>query len=239
MDFTFCMYGPRGPITEGIQNDYPWAAQLRSSWKIRCTLREGERDNMGQIDILIVGDSIAGAYSPLVAEMLADRGFVVEQVYAGDSAAVLTGLAEWLDGKSPGLIQFNCGLHDARFFTYSQAYQQPINCYQVHLRGIVRWLKERTQARLLWASTTPVITERITLDYLRFPKDILAYNAVAQMVMHEAGIPINDLHGALTAASISDCISADGVHMTGRGNSVLAEAVADGILTYLHRSPAH
>ena len=97
----------------------------------------------------------------------------------------------------------------------------------------MKWLQANAQARLLWASTTPVITERITLDYLRFPADILTYNAVAKMVMDEASIPINDLHAALAADAIPDCISADGVHMTERGNRLLAETVAGGILAQL------
>jgi lysophospholipase L1-like esterase len=180
-------------------------------------------------NVLIIGDSISGVYAPLVKDILAGEAISIERIHAGDSAAILTGLGEWLPGKSPDLIQFNCGLHDARFFTYSQAYQQPINCYQTHLRGVVKWLKRNTRARLLWATTTPVITERITLDYLRFQSDIHAYNAAAQTIMEEAGIPISDLHAALDADSLPDCICDDGVHMTERGNSILAAIVAAGI----------
>ena len=197
------------------------------------TKRRMRETGLSALKVLIIGDSIAGAYTPLVRERLAGQEIQIEQVYAGDSAAILTGLGEWLPGKSPDLIQFNCGLHDARFFVYSRAYQQPLNCYQVHLRGVVKWLRANTGARLLWVSTTPVITERITLDYLRLPADILAYNAVAKMVMDEAGIPINDLHAALAADLIPECLSADGVHMTERGNRLLAETVAGGILAHL------
>ena len=188
---------------------------------------------MSTRNIIIIGDSISGGYAPLVKEALAGQDILVEQIYGGDSAALLTGLGEWLPGKSPDLIQFNCGLHDARFFKYSQAYQQPINCYQTHLRGVVKWLKTNTKARLLWASTTPVVTERIALDYVRYLADVLAYNAVAKMIMDEAGIPINDLFAALQADSIPDDIGADGVHMSARGNGVLAQGVVRGILAHL------
>lgn len=183
--------------------------------------------------VLIIGDSISESYTPGVKGLLVGRDVQIKQIYGGDSAGILTGLSEWLPGSTPDLIQFNCGLHDARFFAYSQAYQQPINCYQVHLRGVVKWLKANTRATLLWASTTPVITERIHWDYVRYPADILAYNAVARSIMDEAGIPINDLHAALCADSVPDCIREDGVHMTERGNAVLALAVAQGILSCL------
>ncbi len=188
---------------------------------------------MSHKSVLIIGDSISGGYAPRVKEVLAAEAILVEQVYAGDSAAILTGLGEWLRDRTPDLIQFNCGLHDARFFKYSQAYQQPINCYQTHLRGVVKWLKRNAGDRLLWASTTSVITERIQLDYVRFPADIHAYNAVAQTVMEEAGIPINDLHAALDADSLPDCICDDGVHMTERGYQRLAAAVIAGIRAHL------
>lgn len=183
--------------------------------------------------VFIIGDSISNYYTPLVKERLAQRGLAVEWFFGGCSAQLLAGLPEWIPGRYPTLIQFNCGLHDARFFRYSQAYQQPIGNYQCHLRGIVKWLRAHTPANLLWAGTTPVISERITLDYVRFEADILAYNAVAQSVMEEAGIPILDLHAYIMADSVGDCLSQDGVHMTERGNPVLVGAVARGILAAL------
>lgn len=191
---------------------------------------------MNSKNVIIIGDSISMGYTPLVKDLLRDHDIEIERVGGGDSAGILVGLSEWLAGKSPDLIQFNCGLHDARFFRYSQAYQQPIANYEAHLRGIVKWLKENTTSRLLWATTTPVITERITLDYIRYPADILAYNAVAKAIMDEAQIPINDLYAALAADSISDCLGPDGVHMTERGNAVLAGAVARAILAMLDKN---
>ena len=198
-------------------------------------MRESEeegRSGMAQT-AFIIGDSISNCYTPLVKERLASRGLAVEWFYGGCSAQLLAGLSEWIPGSYPTLIQFNCGLHDARFFRYSQTYQQPIDNYQCHLRGIVKWLRTHTPANLLWASTTPVISERIMLDYVRFETDILAYNAVARSIMEEAGIPILDLHADIMADSVADCLSQDGVHMTERGNAVLVEAVEHGILAVL------
>ncbi len=179
--------------------------------------------------VAIIGDSISYYYTPVVKELLAGKDLVVERVGGGDSAALLTGLPEWLGSRSVDLVQFNCGLHDARFFRSAQAYQQPLNSYHVLLRGVVKWLQANTHAKLLWASTTPVLTERIKSEYVRFAEDIVRYNTVAKTIMDEAGIPINDLHAAVLDDSAEECLGEDGVHMAPRGNRVLAEAVTRGI----------
>jgi len=204
--------------------------------------------------VVIIGDSISDGYTPLVRELLGAKEIVIAQHFAGDSAQLLAGLPQvtpvptpvglrqcprrgcksnppcgWVAG-SPELIQFNCGLHDARFYRASRTYQQPIADYDSNLRRIVAWLQAHTRAGLLWASTTPVITERITVEYVRYPADIITYNAVAAEIMGAAHIPINDLYAVIASDSISDCLSEDGVHMTERGNALLAEAVARAIL---------
>ena len=179
--------------------------------------------------VLIIGDSISGYYLPHVQALLPGDTFTINHRFGGCSAQVLACLPECVPGAELSLVQFNSGLHDARFFRSSQAYQQPIGNYAAHLRGIIRWLRSHTNARLLWVSTTPVITERIKAEYVRYERDIEAYNAVAARIMEEAGIPVADLYGAVMADSVADCLSEDGVHMTERGNLILARAVADGI----------
>jgi acyl-CoA thioesterase-1 len=182
--------------------------------------------------VVIIGDSISDGYTPLVRGLLSDSEIIVEQYYAGDSAQLLAGLPQWVAG-SPDLIQFNCGLHDARYYPTSRIYQQTSADYESNLRQIVAWLRTHRRARLLWASTTPVITERITIEYVRYPADIIANNAVASQIMAAAHIPINDLYAVIGAHSIADCISDDGVHMTERGNVLLAQAVARAVLDLL------
>jgi lysophospholipase L1-like esterase len=156
-------------------------------------------------------------------------GIATEWFSGGSSAQLLAGLPEWMPGKQPDLIQFNCGLHDARYFGIAGTYQQPIGNYELLLRGIVRWLQANTDASLVWASTTPVIADRITLEYRRSAEDVLAYNAVAKSIMDEAGVPIVDLHAVIDGEGATENISADGVHMTDTGYAVLAEAVSVGI----------
>jgi len=177
----------------------------------------------------IIGDSISEGYRRQAAESLLGVGIATEWFFGGSSAQLLAGLPEWMPGKQPDLIQFNCGLHDARYFDIARTYQQQIGNYELLLGGIVRWLQANTDAGLVWATTTPVIAERITLEYRRSAEDVLAYNAVAADIMRDAGIPILDLHAVIDGDGAADYISADGVHMTDSGYAVLAEAVSAGI----------
>lgn len=181
----------------------------------------------------VIGDSISEGYRLQAAESLGSVGIATEWFFGGSSAQLLAGLPEWMPGKQPDLIQFNCGLHDARYFEIAQTYQQPIGNYELLLGGIVRWLQANTDAELVWASTTPVIEARITLEYRRSAEDVLAYNAVAAEIMSGAGVPILDLNAVIDGEGATEKISADGVHMTDTGYAALAEAVSAGIMERL------
>jgi len=156
---------------------------------------------------------------------------------------VLAGLAEWVaPGQSPDVIHFNCGLHDSRYFKIAGTYQQPLANYTALLRGAVDWLKSNTDAQLVWATITPVITDRLVaywtaraargelkVEHFRYTDDIASYNKAAREIMEAAGVAINDLHAIVQLASTEELIADDGVHMTEKGTRLLAEAVADAI----------
>ena len=192
---------------------------------------------------LLIGDSISNGYRELAGELLSEQGVAVEWHSGGSSAQVLAGLGEWIDvGRGPDVVHFNCGLHDSRYFRIADAYQQPLANYEALLSGIVRWLQANTSAQLVWATTTPVIGERIEayfernptkVGYLRRPDDIAAYNDAAAAIMAAAGVPVNDLYAVVKGGSPEDCLADDGVHMTAYGYELLARAVADGIRAHL------
>ena len=192
--------------------------------------------------VLLLGDSISNGYRQLVGELLAESDITVEWSFGGSSAQMLSGLGEWIDPRrSPDVVHFNCGLHDARYFTVARTYQQPLANYKALLSGIVEWLRTNTSAKLVWASTTPVNTERLKdyfkrnptkVEYLRFTDDITAYNEAARAIMEAASIPINDLHAVIRSAT-NECHVDDGVHMAERGYELLARAVADTVRTHL------
>src|SRR5438067_1279009 len=155
--------------------------------------------------VIIIGDSISIAYTPLVQARLADQNIAIENFAGGDSSQLLAGLPGWIEGKQPDLIQFNCGLHDLRIRLDRSHwyYQQPRDTYADNLRRIVTYLQTHAPrpTHLLWATTTPVITERIPVrNNVRTMTDVEAYNAAAKSIMDETGILVLDLFATILAA---------------------------------------
>ena len=182
--------------------------------------------------VILVGDSICHGYTPGVQLRLAAPEIEVERIGSGDSAQALENLRTAELGDDVAVVHFNCGLHDLRWYEATESHQQELPAYETNLRGIVALLQDRTSARLIWASITPVIESRTTgpgCKFLRFERDVDAYNAVATRLMQEAGLPIDGLHAVVDQRGREACIVPDGVHMTDPGNAALADAVADAI----------
>lgn len=184
--------------------------------------------------VLIIGDSITmkGGYFPGLVERLGDDYKVVHNPgNGGDSAKVRANLESWVTAASPDIIHFNCGLHDLKYDRAKKTNQQPPEVYEQNLRAIVAWLKANTDARLMFALTTPVNEDlhRANKPFDRRVADVDAYNEIARRVMRENGIPINDLHRVIVEAGPDTCLVRDGVHMNEKGNALLADAVAAAI----------
>ena len=106
--------------------------------------------------------------------------------------------------------------------------------YERNLDQLVQRLKQ-TGARLVWASTTPVPEGKLKTP--RRPEDVPQYNEAARRVMAKHRVPINDLHAFVLPQLSSIQISND-VHFTRLGSAVLAQPVAEAILTALKNAAA-
>lgn len=182
---------------------------------------------------ILIGDSICMGYRALVQQRLLGKVNILGiPGNGGDSTQILGNLDEWMINRGADLIHFNCGLHDLKFEPSTKTYQQPLEVYEANLRKIMVRLQKETTARLVWATTTPVIDERhnAVKPFDRYQRDVEAYNRVATAIMTDAGIAIDDLHGAIQNDDIGACLGADGVHMTERGNKVLTDAVCTFML---------
>ena len=185
--------------------------------------------------VALIGDSIRIGYAPVVAELLAGEARILSQEpNGGDSGRVLEHLDAWAIADRPAVVHFNCGLHDLKRSRAGDVYQVPLDRYEANLRRIVARLRGETDARLVFASTTPILDERharrggsTPIDFNRFEADVRRYNEVALTVMAEAGVPVNDLHRVVAAAGLEATMREDGTHYTPEGNALLARAVAD------------
>ena len=184
--------------------------------------------------VALIGDSIRIGYAPLVAELLADEARILSQEpNGGDSGRVLEHLDEWAIRDRPAVVHFNCGLHDLKCSRADGTYQVPLAQYEANLRRIVERLREGTDARLIFATTTPILDERharrggsTPIEFNRFEADVRRYNEVAHAVMAAANVPVNDLHQVVVAAGPEATMREDGTHYTPEGNALLARAVA-------------
>lgn len=180
--------------------------------------------------VLLIGDSISIGYTPAVREMLAG----VANVHripdnGGPTRRGLAQLDAWLGTGRWDVIHFNFGLHDLKRDD-SDHVQVPIAEYEQNLRVLIARLRA-TKAKLVFATTTPVPGRTSN----RRQEDVVAYNAVALRLMHEAGIPVDDLH-AFALPRLAAIQRPANVHYTDAGYRELAGPVTEAIRVRLpHR----
>jgi len=124
-------------------------------------------------------------------------------------------------------------------FKNSGQFQVPPDQYEANLRTIVERIRSQTQARVLFATTTPIVDERAAAtraqaEYALLESSVEQYNAIAQRVMRELAVPLDDLHAVFPdAASRRQTLGPDGVHFTAAAQSALAKAVAAAVAEHL------
>jgi dienelactone hydrolase/lysophospholipase L1-like esterase len=187
--------------------------------------------------VVLIGDSIRMGYAPLVAKHFEGKAVVISpKPNGGDSGNLLKNLEEWAVREQPAVIHFNCGLHDLKLAKKDSTYQVPLDRYEANLRAIVARLRKGTSAGLVFASTTPILDDRHAkrgAGFDRFEADVGRYNAAAERVMKELGVPVHDLHWVVTQGGPEKMLGKDGTHYTPAANGRLAEAVVDCIQRHL------
>lgn len=200
---------------------------------------DAENPNLPRV--MLIGDSISVGYTDGVREELAGKANVYRvQGNAGPSSSGVQQVDKWI-ASSTGrwdVIHFNFGLHDVKLGTggkdnrpypTADGHQVPAADYERNLREIVTKLK-RTGATLIWCSTTPIPQGK--LNPPRQPGDEVTYNQIAQKVMTENGVVINDLQAAALSQKPGIQLPAN-VHFTKEGSAVLAKHVAASIKAVL------
>ncbi|MDQ7094031.1 SGNH/GDSL hydrolase family protein [Desulfosporosinus sp. PR] len=180
--------------------------------------------------VVALGDSISIHYSPFLKDMISSR-FEYRQkrqvgdafkdldqpkgANAGDSNLVLEYLRdEDKKGESYDILLINCGLHDIRVERRTHQIQTGKKQYLDNLNRICEVALKMSQ-RVFWISTTPVV-DRIhnhrAEGFLRYGKDVVSYNNLAEIVMDNYQISIFDLFSF--TKSLGTDIYYDHVHFT-------------------------
>lgn len=180
--------------------------------------------------VLLIGDSISMGYTLPVRELL--RGKANVHRPPTNCSATSTGLQSlkaWLGNGPWEVIHFNFGLHDLKLPPEGIRHATP-ETYEKNLRELVRRL-QATGAKLIWASTTPVPNGGVLAPNRRFGS-VDQYNAIAEKVMRENGVAIDDLNAAITP-SVAEMQQPNDVHFKPEGSARLASYVAASISSAL------
>jgi lysophospholipase L1-like esterase len=190
--------------------------------------------------VLLLGDSISLGYTEHVRTALQDKADVSRPgENCQHTGHGLKRIKTWLGTEKWDVIHFNWGIWDthmlddkgtpirdeARFPGKLHIRHTPEQ-YRENLTTLVEIL-EGTGAKLVWASTTPIMYR----SGERF-EDIPKYNAIAAELMRARGIAINDLY-ALVLPSAKQWQTGDRVHFTKTGSEKLAAQVSESILAAL------
>lgn len=189
--------------------------------------------------ILIIGDSISIGYTPFVKENLASKAAVFHN--PGNAQHTGTGLKkieEWIGSEKWDIIQFNWGLWDLCYRHPDSKVQgnrdkengeitYTIDEYASNLDSIVTILKTKTEAKLIFVTTTYVPENEAG----RFKNDAIKYNDAAKKIMKKYSIIVNDMYEKSIPIHKKYGKGLDDVHYSNQGYEKLSELVTNFLKT--------
>lgn len=178
--------------------------------------------------VLLVGDSITRGYFAEVEKALAGKACCarlttskcVSDPSFPDEVQLL------LKQYRFAVIHFNNGLHGWGYT--EQQYKDGL------LRLMETFENHASDAKLVWATTTPVRESGDLPSVSEQTERVRARNKIAAEIMKERDIPTNDLYGLVEQHP--DWHSGDGVHFNEKGKEAQGAAVAESVLKYLPES---
>jgi GDSL-like Lipase/Acylhydrolase family len=191
---------------------------------IRLWLPNVNKKDLPQV--LLLGDSITQAYYEDVAADLKGKayvGYLTSSLSVGDPMLPQQ-IALVLKNYRFDAIHFNNGLHGKDYTEqeYARYFPQFVKTIQSNAKG----------AKLIWTSSTPVRTGKGMSEFAPFTKRVAARNKIAADYVHKAGIPIDDLYGAVLNHP-EYYLGVDGTHPNPQGRAAEARDVSASILKVL------
>lgn len=188
-------------------------------------------DVSGLPRVLLIGDSISIGYTAPVRELLKGKANVHRiPANGGPTKNGLARIDQWLGKSKWDVIHFNWGIHDLKYMPDGQRQVEPAD-YEKNLRALVAKMKA-TGAKLIWATITPIPSGEL-VPPRRFG-EVAEYNAIAQRVMTENSVAIDDLNAAITP-KVATLQKPKDVHYLPEGSAFLGQEVAKSIEAVLAR----
>ena len=186
-------------------------------------------------NVLIIGDSISLGYTPYVTQKLKGKAIVWHSDgNAGSTIRGIHNIEKWLGSTHWDVIHFNWGLWDIYGWEHANECRSP-SLYEKRLEELVVRL-EKTGAKLIWGTTTPVCPEpettllnRSKIEIKITPATEQLYLDAALRVMEKHRIQVDDLHALMAPELVKYAIAANNVHYQPAGYEKLGRQVADAI----------
>ena len=220
--FSACFASSVGAQSAGI----PPSARESIEW---CDIWISHANETNLPRVLLIGDSIARDYYPLVEKRLVGKAFVARLTTSRFVAdpVLLNEIALVLDETKFDVIHFNNGMHGWQHSEaeYRNAFSQFVAAIKAHA----------PQAKLIWATTTPLrdgngVTQDTHAEYS--DERVAARNAIAAEIVIARKIPIDDLNAAVRGHPE---YHSDNVHFNSEGIQIQAAQVAAKVEKLLPR----
>ena len=191
--------------------------------------------------MVLLGDSIRIGYQPFVEKELAG----IANVWAPDENCqttdnIIYNLHGWIKDQAPDLVHINAGLHDIRTLNYDsnpgETIVKPAH-YRDNLETIFSWIRKNVGCKIIWASTTPVIDEKVKArngSYTRYDVDIQKINKIAGTVAKKFDVPVNDLYSFVKQEIGEGGMKKDGIHYQDTASEKLGGQVVAKIIEVLN-----
>lgn len=209
----------------------PGAPILRFSRRTNPVVEDGSLPR-----VLIIGDSISGHYLERVRLLMEGKANIVGEAsldkkknswatvgprfYRSDSATKGDDLKNFLAESGPwDIVHFNNGIH--MFAGAKPGDEKP---YAEQLKKVVATIRE-SGAVCLFANSTGTVADNTIAKSPNYLTNCKAFNAAAEEVMREMGVPVTDIYGMIQPR-IKELISGDLIHTNAEADQMMAELIA-------------
>lgn len=183
-------------------------------------------------NVLLVGDSIRMGYDKAVKKTLEGKANVYFPVENCRFASyVLRYIHEYKKLVANGdvdVLHWNAGLWDC-LRLFEEEPHTPIEMYSYYIERIcVRIKKVFPNAHVIFATSTAVQSEKMSINFKRYNEEIERYNEAAAAVVKKYGFEVNDLYAV--SVTLTENAHSDPVHYY---TSVGTEAFANKVLEHI------
>ena len=188
-------------------------------------------------NILLIGDSIRIGYDKTVKSALdgvANVCFPEENCrFASYLLRYLHEYKNLLPDGHADIVHWNAGLWDC-LRLFEEDPHTPLDVYEYYIDRIcLRIKKIFPDAKVIFATSTSVISEKMSVNFKRYNEDIEKYNEAAVRIAVSHGFCINDLYSL--SRMLDESAHSDAVHYyTDKGTEAFSGAVLNCITPLLN-----